>query len=577
MMSLDSLPPVPPVKDGSQDAEVKTHAEEFTKRAGMTPTRCYRLILVSLMLRLMGGCWLGMVTIEYARYYVINDLALFDVIRTATGSPQYAVQAFLFPFWGVVSDRVSRKKIIVAASLATCASAWMLTIIPSVNIFIATKVLSLVADVGSPIRDAMLRDVLSTDEWENSSGGVTGVKSRLFLIGQVAFGVATGVGMGVLKLGEWGYGPVNEYTLHKDECGETYCLPRGYYSWDGPWKIDGCLRLLMIMGSVVMTADSFIVMFLFPETLPPEFRRETSLWRFLKTSWREVGRPWNNLRVLATHQLRSLMLIRFLGYIAAAGGGSIFLSFYNRFEFDTFTMTVHSVIAGASTWFTTLAVGRIVDRWGDLRGIWVPGNVLLFLYGVSCALLPPGYGYMVYAIWPTFAGTSFALNGMAPELLAKLIPSDLQGTYQTARSFIFRLTMAVFMWPWNQMFVHTSKLNYPLDGIPIWVSLVLCGVAIWLTIRKLRDDPRDAIVQGKALDAFWDSEYVKSGWYKRHAGSDAAGQPTASSNDEPDQQAPQAVEKGAPAEVAEGAEEAPMPPHAASRPSSCGEEGVCSV
>jgi len=355
-------------------------------------------------------------------------------------------------------------------------------------------------------------------------------------------------------------------------------MPQGQFSWDGPWKIDGCLRLLMIMGSVVMTADSFIVVFLFPETLPPEFRKETSLWRFLKTSWHEVGRPWNNLRVLATHQLRSLMLIRFLGYIAAAGGGSIFLSFYNRFEFDTFTMTVHSIIAGASTWFTTLTVGRLVDRWGDLRGIWLPGNVLLFLFGVSCALLPPGHGYLVYATWPTLAGTSFALNGVAPELLAKLIPSDLQGTYQTARSFVFRLTMAIFMWPWNQMFVHTSKLEYPLDGIPIWVSVLLCVVSLWLTIRKLRNDPRDAIVQGNALQAFWESPYAKSGWYKRHASHDAAGQPAASRGEEPEQQAPQAAERGtSESEDAEGAEAAPRPPHDASRPSSWAKEAVCSV
>jgi len=514
-MSMNSatVADIPEVPDAR-----KTHAEDFKRRTGMTPRACYRLVLLSLMLRLMGGCWLGMVSIEYARYYVINDLALFDVLRTATGSPQYALQAFLFPFWGLVSDRVSRKKIVAAASLATCASAWLLTLVPCVSVYIFTKVLSLVSDVGGPIRDAMLRDIMSTDEWENSSGGVTGVKARLFLIGQIAFGVATGVGMGLLKLGEYGYGLPNEYTVHKDECGVEYCLPPGHWSWDGPWRIDGCLRLLTIMGSVVMTLDALVVCFLFPETLPPEFRRETTLCRFLKNSWHEAGRPWNNLRVFATHQLRSLMTIRFLGYIVAAGGGSIFMSFYNRFEFDTFTMTAHSVIAGASTWFTTAAVSWLVDRYGDVKGIWIPCKVLLLCYGVCCAALPSGYGSLVYVIWPTFAGPSFALQGMAPELLAKLMPPDLQGTYQTAKSFIFRLTMAVFMWPWNQLFVHTKQLAYPFDGIPIWVSLGIGVITLLMTLKKLRNDPREAILQGKALDAFWESDYAKGEWYQRHAG-----------------------------------------------------------
>merc|ERR1719210_313850 len=137
----------------------------------------------------------------------------------------------------------------------------------------------------------------------------------------------------------------NEYVVHKELCGERHCVMPGRYSWDGPWKVDGCLRLLMIMGSTVMTLDAMVVLFFFPETLRPEHRTTGSVWSFVRSSWREMGRPWNNLRVLATPQLRSLMFVRFLSYVVAAGGSGIFLSVYGRFQFDTFTMTVHSVIA----------------------------------------------------------------------------------------------------------------------------------------------------------------------------------------------------------------------------------------
>jgi len=507
-----------------------SHAEAFECRAGMTPRACYHLIQASLILRLIALSWMGMVALEYSRYYVINDLGRLDVLRMAITTPQYAFQAFLFPFWGVVADRVSRRKILAAASLAASASAWLLTFFPSVWVFILTSVFALVSDLGGPVRAAMLRDILSTDEWETHRGGITGVKSRLLLTGQVAFGFATAFGMAILLLGKHGYGLPNEFTEYKDECGEVYCLPEGQFSRHGFWGVDGCLRLLMIMGSAAMTADAVMVCAVFPDTLPLEFHRETSLWRFIKSDWQEAGRPWNNLRVFATPQLRSLMAISLLGYIATAGLGSIYMSFYNRFEFDTFTMTGQAVLGGIAAWCTMAAVGRLVDRYGDLKGVWLPGIVLLLLLCISGAALPPGYGYMVFAIAPLFGGTSGAFSGVAPELLGKLIPSDLQATFQTAKSFVFRLTMATFGLPWNQLFVHTRDLGYPLDGCPTWAAFFIGVVALILTLRKLRDDPRDAIMQGKAMDAFWESPQANGLSCHRHPNS--SGQPSASADDD---------------------------------------------
>mmetsp|Transcript_39853 Transcript_39853/g.114822 ORF Transcript_39853/g.114822 Transcript_39853/m.114822 type:complete len:584 (-) Transcript_39853:49-1800(-) len=499
--TTDTTPELP-------DAQ-SAHVKDFKQRTGMTPEACYWLFVLSLMLRVVGGCWMAMVTVEYARYYVINDLRVIDVVRTATNSPQFAVQAFLFPFWGVVSDRVSRKKIVVVASLATCASSWLVTLFPSVPVYVLTKVLALVADVGGPIRVAMLRDILTTYEWETLHGGATGVASRMLLFGIVAGAVATVVAMALMKLGDYGYGLPNEYTLHKHECGEEYCLPLGHWSWDGPWMIEGSLRLLMMMGAVVKTADTILVCFFFPETLPPAFRREASLWRFLRSTWHDSCRPWKNLRVLATSQLRSLMTICCLCNIILAGGGSLFMVYYSRFEFDSFTMSLHVVIGGISTWLATAAVSCLVDRYGDLKGVWVPGSILLLLHGISTAFLPPGYGFMVYAISPLFTGPGAAFGGMAPVLLTKLVPPDLQGTFQTAQSFVFLLTMAVFMWPWNQLFLQTHGLGYPLDGIPLWISIFIGLVMLCLTLRMLRDDPQAAIREGRALEAFWESAYAR--------------------------------------------------------------------
>jgi len=507
-LSIESASPVSmPSKAQSE------HIEKFKKYTGMTPSTCYKLVLASMVLRVIGGCWMGMVAIEYTRYYVINDLAEIDYLRVLTGSPQFAVQAFTFPFLGVISDRVSRKKLIVASSIATCASSWLLTRYPSVEVYILTKVLALVSDLGTPIRDAMLRDIFSDEEWEQTQGGVTGLRAKMAVIAQAGFAASMAIGMGAIKLEYLGIYFPNEYTLHKHECSAHHCVAPGHFSWEGDWAVDGSLRLLMILASAVLSLDVFLVIFAFPETIQPEMR--TSLLALVKQNWRIIA-PWNNLRVFATPELQELMSIRCMGYFLAAGGGSIFMAFYGRFEFDTFTMMIHTILAGSSTWLVTLLVPALVVRFGDVRGIWVPSVVVTLVYGFSCALMPAGYGYLVYATWPLLAGPSFALNAFAPDLMAKLIPGDVQGTFQTAKSFTMRLSNAIFMWPWNQLYMHTHHLSYPFDATCVWVSIAVGFVVLAFTLRLLRRDPKEAIEQGKALDAFFASPYAQSKWYRQH-------------------------------------------------------------
>jgi len=501
-------------------ATAQAHADEFEKYTGMSPQRCFRYVLLSLMLRQMGSCWCGMVALEYTRYYITNSLGLVDILKTAIGSPLHVVQAFMFPFWGVVADRVSRKKVLAAACLASAASVWTITLIPSTTTFVLANVAGLVGGLAGPIRDAILRDICTAEEWETSRGGATGIKARMFVTALSAVMVAMAVGLALLKMGDLGVGLPNEYQARKAECGETYCLRPGQYSWSSRWEVDGCLRLLTLMGATMTTLDFFVVTLLLPETLRPE-RRSGTVWSFVRSNWREFARPWNNLRVLATPQLRYLMFVRFLVYVVAAGWSSIFLSFYDRFHFDTVTMTLHSLVLGIIIWFVVMAVPGLVVRFGDLRGVWIPQAAFLIMCGVGAALLPPGHGYMVFVLLPLFAGPAFGLGEMAPEMLPKLVPSAVQGTYQTARSFIFCLSQAVFAWPWNQLFVRTRSLRYPFDGVLLWLATAIFVVVLWLTVWTLPQDPRDAILEGRALEEFWNAPYVRGEWYRHHSGTNA--------------------------------------------------------
>lgn len=104
------------------------------------------------------------------------------------------------------------------------------------------------------------------------------------------------------------------------------------------------------------------------------------------------------------------------------------------------------------------------------------------------------------------------------DLLAKLVPPDVQATFQTAQAFIFDIQRCIFAWPWLGLLICSENLPYPLDVLPIWVALVLGTVTLLLVSRQLPTDPHKDIQESRALDAYWDTSYVKSGWYERHGG-----------------------------------------------------------
>jgi MFS family permease len=492
------------------------HATAFLRRTGMTPDQCFRVVLLCMSLRILAGGWSSMVILEYTRYYIVNDLNVIAAIEASTGSLQCLLKAFLFPAWGVFADTRSRKQIIFAACIASSLSVWLLVFVPSITVLLAIRLLSLVGDVGSTIRDAMLRDLFCDLDWEAFDGGVTGIKSRMALIAGFVTGWMVIIGMTVFKVGEHYFNLPNEYTYRREECtGKMHCVEPGQFSWGGGWRVDGSLRFLLLVSAVSYTLEAFIVMIMLPETLSPERRRKEKSCHFLQKSCR----PWNNLRVFATPQLRDLLRIRFVHYVIAGGGHAIFMSWYRRNQLDTFTIYSIGMPAGIMACFVVLAVPRIVDRTGDLRGVWVPATIFGIAWGLAIAILPASHWYLSYTILPVFGGVAGGLGGFAQELLAKLIPGDVQGTFQTGKSFVYNLQRAILVWPWLGLLVCSEDLPYPFDMLPVWAALAFAALALFLTILQLSQDPHVAILEGRALEAFWETSYAKGPWFKLHGGS----------------------------------------------------------
>jgi len=240
--------------------------------------------------------------------------------------------------------------------------------------------------------------------------------------------------------------------------------------------------------------------------------------RYFQQNWYQLLTPWNTLRVFATAQLRALMQIRLIWYFTFAGATALFNSWYRRFEPDTFTMYALGIGVGAVGFLTTCCVKHLVVRYGDLRGIWLPANVFMVLYALGTVLVPQGYLHLFYFIWPLLGGPGMALSGFAPELVSKLIPPDVQGTFQTAKSFLFNIQQAVLMWPFLGLYHVSESLPHPFDGLAIWVGMGLGMISLWLLIRQFPTDPQVPLVQGQALEPYWDSSYVHSKWYRQHGG-----------------------------------------------------------
>jgi hypothetical protein len=208
-----------------------------------------------------------------------------------------------------MADQLSRRKVMCTAAAASCLAAWLLAVIPSIEVYVVAKLLNLIGDVGGSIRNALLRDLFSGVAWESANGGITGIKSRIAVLVVICSGVAVAVGMGTLRFGDGLLGLPNEYSERKEDCkGQTHCVPRGSFTWHGDgWRIDGSLRLLMIMGASTFTLEALLLCLFLPETLPPECRKDVGVVAFVRQHYWETFPPWNNLRVFATEQLKALM------------------------------------------------------------------------------------------------------------------------------------------------------------------------------------------------------------------------------------------------------------------------------
>merc|ERR1712113_63555 len=137
------------------------------------------------------------------------------------------------------------------------------------------------------------------------------------------------------------------------------------------------------------------------------------------------------------------------------------MSWYRRHELDTFTMYMVGIPAGVSGFFCMLCVPRIVNRFGDLIGIWIPSTVCEILFGLCVALIPGSHWYLACFLFPIFGGPAGGLGGFTPELMLKMIPSDIIGSYSTAKSFVYDVQSSVFVWPWLGLLTISENYSYP--------------------------------------------------------------------------------------------------------------------
>jgi len=487
--------------------------DQFRERCGVSPQYTFRILVCHVVLWSMSGVLLSLVGLNYTRYYITNDLVVLSRIETYSRIPTSLMKAFLYPFLGGISDRVARRSILLASNVTGLATLLLFVFVPCVPVLLACRLLNIVSDCRGMATYAMLRDLFPTAVWDHEGGGYTQMLATLVLIGNVSTGVAGFAGLVVL------YFVPDEFQQRHTDCSPEFCTPPGQFGWDSPWAVDGALRGLALASAAFGTAAVALIAVALPETLPPQVTAFT-VRGYVRRHWRDIARPWDKLRPFSTRLSRVLLADKFLHMVISTGGMHYFWCWARRFKTLSSDSLLSATVGAAGTvggGAALLVVPHLVGRLGDIRGIWLTSDVLTMCFAISVILLPEDMWVLQYGSMLLFAGPGFGLQTSKDGVLGKLMPPNLQATWRTGKNHLYDVQNSFFGFFYQFLFEVSEDMGYPFDVLPILVPVCIGSVAMAMTVYAARYmDPKGAIEEGRALEAFYASDYARGPWYTYH-------------------------------------------------------------
>lgn len=491
---------------GGEDS--RAFFQEYLERCGQMPQTTFRTLVVCIA---MASCGAGMMSVsflDYLKYYVSNDINFISRTESALRVPKAVVAAFVFPTLGCAVDTVSRRLFLCIASWIAAAQGMLLSVIPSGPVLIVFVALNVVGDaVATFLVPAILRDLFPKAIWESRGGGFTAVAARIQLAGGLGL-VAGVIGAAIVFTASSAVtGHASEFDEHSADCSESHCELQGRFSLHGAWGVDGSLRFNMLLASALLVAVAGILSCRIPETLRRE--RCQSPMGCAKSGLPPFMRPWSNLAVFATMRLRLLLLVMTLQRVQNICRVTVLLSLQRRLHIDAPQSTKIAVVATFGSLPPMLFARHATEKFGDLRGIWIPGLALSLVGSIALPLIPEGHMNVFYLVLFLAVAPGSMLLSLADALPAKLFPHNLQATWRTGRDFIFHGLTAALALPCSYILEKSEEWPYPFDLAICWiVTAFLLAALLAAAYVAVALDPRRQIEEGRALADFSSSCYA---------------------------------------------------------------------
>src|SRR5438094_7519168 len=393
-------------------------------------------IFVTVMLDMVALGLIAPVLPNLILSFVNNDMARTAIWNGIFLSVFAAMQFFLSPVIGVLSDRIGRRPVLLLSSLGLGLDYIVMAVAPTIGWLFLGRIISGITASSIPTAFAYIADVTPKEKRAGAFG----------MIG-AAFGIGFTLGPAIGGL-----------------VGNTN--PRLAF-----WVAAG------------FSLTNWLYGFLFvPESLAPEKRKEFSLGR---------ANPVGSLVLLRSHpDLWKLATIQFLAYVSHEIFAIWALYAIYRFGWDAWSIAKSLFVVGVCTAVISGGLtGRVVAWLGEKRTLYI-GQFFGALGMLIAGLARSGAVYVasipVISMW----NISFpAAQGIMTHHVSEREQGELQGAIGSLRSIAFVIGPFLFSWTFAWFIDPKHSIQLPAAGYYLAAALLFTAMLMATRIKQPRFAP----------------------------------------------------------------------------------------
>jgi len=392
-------------------------------------------IFVTVMLDMLTFGMIGPVLPKLIAGFVGNNMADAAIAIGIFATVWAAIQFFMSPLLGTISDRVGRRPVILLSNAVGIADYAIMALAPNLAWLFAGRVLSGMASANMTAASAYIADVTPPEK-----------RARAFGLLGSAFGLGFIAGPAIGGL----VGNVNP-------------------------------RLTFWAAALVCLLNTLYGLFVLPESLAADRRTKRLEWK--------RANPIGSLKLLRSHhELWGLSWVNFIGYVAHEVFPNVWVIFCIAvFGWSSGTIGLTLALVGVLTAINQATlVGPVVAKFGERRVLLAS----LALAVIGCAMMGTANGIVFLASIVVICLPMY--NATSQALMTRHVNASEQGELQGALGSIRGISMLIgpglFAFTFAQFVGPLRAAGLP--GAPWYLAALLYGIALVLAWRvtTARDD-----------------------------------------------------------------------------------------